>query len=232
MGGEEDPDTRINALIEQSSLGSQGARRLRERITREEAESVVELASRLGPAVPSFPDFYRSQTRALVAFVMRLGAGAEEAADVAQETMAQAWQQWEEIAHHRAWVRTTAAREYLRRVAASRGEPATEIPGRLPNPGVAADGPALDLTSREKEVLRRIVAGQSTSQMSHEMNLATSTLRAHVGRVLTKLGVHSRLEAAALATRENLLSDPSVGEGVTSRPSPGLSPRRAQRWRW
>jgi two-component system, NarL family, nitrate/nitrite response regulator NarL len=64
--------------------------------------------------------------------------------------------------------------------------------------------PPPDLTSREKEVLRRIVAGQSTGQMSREMNLATSTLRTYVRNVLVKLGVHTRLEAAVLATRGDL----------------------------
>ena len=67
--------------------------------------------------------------------------------------------------------------------------------------------PARDLTSREKEVLRRIVAGQSTRQMSHEMNVATSTLRSYVKNILAKLSAHTRLEAAVLATRENLLGD-------------------------
>jgi two-component system, NarL family, nitrate/nitrite response regulator NarL len=67
--------------------------------------------------------------------------------------------------------------------------------------------PACDLTSREKEVLRRIVAGQSTRQMSREMNVATSTLRTYVNNMLAKLGAHTMLEAAVLATRENLLGD-------------------------
>jgi len=67
--------------------------------------------------------------------------------------------------------------------------------------------PARHLTSREKEVLRRIVAGQSTRQMSREMNVATSTLRAYVKNILAKLGAHTRLEAAVLATREDLLGE-------------------------
>jgi two-component system, NarL family, nitrate/nitrite response regulator NarL len=67
--------------------------------------------------------------------------------------------------------------------------------------------PVRDLTSREKEVLRRIVAGQSTTQMTREMGVAASTLRTYVKTILTKLGAHTRLEAAVLATRENLLGD-------------------------
>lgn len=58
------------------------------------------------------------------------------------------------------------------------------------------------LTPREKEVLRRIADGQGTAQMAREMNVTTGTLRTYVKNVLAKLGAHSRLEAAALASRE------------------------------
>ena len=68
------------------------------------------------------------------------------------------------------------------------------------------------LTPREKEVLRRIVAGQTTRQMSGEMGIETSTLRTYMKNLLTKLGVHTRLAAAALATREDLLGD-KLGPG-------------------
>ncbi len=65
--------------------------------------------------------------------------------------------------------------------------------------------PRYELTPREREVLRRIVAGQGTGQMATEMNIAASTLRTYVKNLLTKLGMHSRLQAAALADREGLL---------------------------
>jgi DNA-binding NarL/FixJ family response regulator len=73
--------------------------------------------------------------------------------------------------------------------------------------------PVYVLTPREQDVLRRMVAGQGTTQMSREMNIEVSTLRTYVKNVLAKLGVHSRLQAAALATREHLLGD------WTARPS-------------
>jgi DNA-binding NarL/FixJ family response regulator len=57
------------------------------------------------------------------------------------------------------------------------------------------------LTPREKQVLQRIVAGQGTGQMAREMNVAMSTLRSHIGSVLNKLGAHSQVEAAAIASR-------------------------------
>lgn len=59
---------------------------------------------------------------------------------------------------------------------------------------------ALDaLTPREKEVLARIVAGQSTVRIAQAMGVTTGTVRIYVGNVLAKLGVHSRLQAAARA---------------------------------
>lgn len=70
--------------------------------------------------------------------------------------------------------------------------------------------PRYELTPREMEVMRRIVAGQSTEQMSVQMNIATSTVRTYVKNLLTKLGAHSRLQAAALASREGLVTT-SVG---------------------
>jgi len=70
--------------------------------------------------------------------------------------------------------------------------------------------PMCPLTPRETEVLRRIVAGESTEQMASEMNIAIATLRTYVKNVLTKLGAHSRLQAAAFATRKDLVNELSA----------------------
>lgn len=70
--------------------------------------------------------------------------------------------------------------------------------------------PLYELTPRELEVLRRIVAGQGTGQMADEMSIATSTLRTYVKNLLIKLGTHSRLQAAALASREGLVAELSA----------------------
>jgi DNA-binding NarL/FixJ family response regulator len=61
--------------------------------------------------------------------------------------------------------------------------------------------PFSTLTPRELEVLRRIAAGQNTATMVREMAVTTATLRTYVKNVLGKLGAHSRLEAANLASR-------------------------------
>jgi two-component system nitrate/nitrite response regulator NarL len=77
---------------------------------------------------------------------------------------------------------------------------------RVPRPVL----PLYELTPREREVLRRIVDGQGTGQMASEMNIATSTLRSYVKTLLSKLGTHSRLQAAALASREGLVAELSA----------------------
>jgi two-component system, NarL family, nitrate/nitrite response regulator NarL len=56
------------------------------------------------------------------------------------------------------------------------------------------------LTPREADVLRRIVAGQSTRQMATDMDIAVSTLRGYIKSILVKLGAHTRLQAAAIAS--------------------------------
>jgi DNA-binding NarL/FixJ family response regulator len=85
------------------------------------------------------------------------------------------------------------------------------VPGQVTSRRpVRRRAPLYQLTPREKEVLRRIVAGESTTQMAREMNIAIDTLRSYVKNVLAKLGTHTRLQAAALATREDLLSELSA----------------------
>lgn len=59
------------------------------------------------------------------------------------------------------------------------------------------------LTRREREVLRRIVIGQSTQEMAQDMHVSRSTARTHVQNVLQKLGVHSRLQAVAAVSRRS-----------------------------
>jgi two-component system nitrate/nitrite response regulator NarL len=71
--------------------------------------------------------------------------------------------------------------------------------------------PALDhlLTPREREVLARLVHGESTVAMARSMGVRLSTIRTHIDSVLIKLGVHSRLEAVAYAVREGIVHVPA-----------------------
>jgi DNA-binding NarL/FixJ family response regulator/tetratricopeptide (TPR) repeat protein len=69
---------------------------------------------------------------------------------------------------------------------------------------VTARGDRDHLTARELEVLSLIAAGLSNAQIAHRLVIAPKTAEHHVGRVLAKLGVRSRAEAAAHAVREGL----------------------------
>ena len=53
------------------------------------------------------------------------------------------------------------------------------------------------LTVREQEVLQCMVAGHNTRALADEMGISYATARSHVQNVLTKLGVHSQLQAVA-----------------------------------
>jgi DNA-binding CsgD family transcriptional regulator len=60
------------------------------------------------------------------------------------------------------------------------------------------------LTPRELEVLRLLVAGRSNRQIAEQLFISDKTASVHVTNLLAKLGVHSRLEAAALARQLGL----------------------------
>jgi PAS domain S-box-containing protein len=60
------------------------------------------------------------------------------------------------------------------------------------------------LTPRQQEVLGLLERGQSTKQIAAELRLSPETVRNHVRGVLHALGVHSRLEAVAVARRDHL----------------------------
>jgi PAS domain S-box-containing protein len=62
-----------------------------------------------------------------------------------------------------------------------------------------------ELTRRELEVLRLLASGANTRAMAERLHVSPATVRNHVQNIFTKLGVHSRLEAAAYATRHRLL---------------------------
>ena len=60
------------------------------------------------------------------------------------------------------------------------------------------------LTPRQTEVLRLLEYGRSTNQIAEELHLSRETVRNHIRHILKALGVHSRLEAVALARHEHL----------------------------
>jgi PAS domain S-box-containing protein len=61
------------------------------------------------------------------------------------------------------------------------------------------------LTPRQAEILRLLEHGWSTRHIAAELHISVDTVRNHIRRLLRALGVHSRLEAVALARQEHLV---------------------------
>jgi DNA-binding NarL/FixJ family response regulator len=62
-----------------------------------------------------------------------------------------------------------------------------------------------ELTSRELDVLRLVAAGKPNKQIAAELTISERTARTHVSRILRKLRLSSRTQAALWAVREGLV---------------------------
>jgi two-component system nitrate/nitrite response regulator NarL len=67
---------------------------------------------------------------------------------------------------------------------------------------------AAQLTARERDVLALLVDGIAGAQIARRLSISPNTVRTHVQSILTKLQVHSRLEAAAFAVRHKVVDAP------------------------
>ncbi len=61
------------------------------------------------------------------------------------------------------------------------------------------------LTEREREVLRLVARGMPNKEIAASLFISENTVKNHVRNILDKLQLHSRMEAAMFAVRENLL---------------------------
>jgi two-component system, NarL family, nitrate/nitrite response regulator NarL len=68
---------------------------------------------------------------------------------------------------------------------------------------------AAQLTPRELEVLALLVEGAGSARIADQLDISWNTVRTHAQSILTKLQVHSRLEAAAVAVQQSLVPDPA-----------------------
>jgi two-component system nitrate/nitrite response regulator NarL len=64
------------------------------------------------------------------------------------------------------------------------------------------------LTYRELDVLRLLAEGMQGEAIARKLGISRNTVRTHVQSILTKLQVHSRLEAATFAVRHGIVDPP------------------------
>jgi DNA-binding NarL/FixJ family response regulator len=92
--------------------------------------------------------------------------------------------------------------------AASRGAPmspemATDLPPLLrARAAEAAAAPSTgELSAREREVLKLLVAGQGNVEIAGALSISPKTVEYYVSDILEKLGAENRVQAAVYATR-------------------------------
>jgi DNA-binding NarL/FixJ family response regulator len=79
-------------------------------------------------------------------------------------------------------------------------------------PDVAPDRLA-PLTAREREVLMSVAAGSSNAEIAQALRMSPLTVKTHVSRIITKLGVRDRIQLVVLAYETGLVSPGTVPPG-------------------
>lgn len=74
----------------------------------------------------------------------------------------------------------------------------------LPSATAPAQPDLSPLTDRELDVLAGLGAGLSNHQIARRLDIGEATVKTHVSRVLMKLGVQSRVQAAVIASQAGL----------------------------
>jgi two-component system, NarL family, nitrate/nitrite response regulator NarL len=114
-------------------------------------------------------------------------------------------------------VKDTPVPEFVRAVR-SVLEGGLVVPRLLVSARIRPDDASLlsaQLTAREREVLGLLVGGLPGPKIADQLGISTNTVRTHVQSILTKLQVHSRLEAATFAVRHGIIQGNGSGRGAS-----------------
>jgi DNA-binding NarL/FixJ family response regulator len=65
------------------------------------------------------------------------------------------------------------------------------------------------LTVREQEILEMLAKGKSGNEIAEELHIAPLTVRTHIRNMMSKMGVHSRLEAVAFGLKNGIIDPPA-----------------------
>jgi DNA-binding NarL/FixJ family response regulator len=81
----------------------------------------------------------------------------------------------------------------------------TRVAEALPAPGTATTSAIDALTEREREVLVHVARGHSNAEIAVALQVSETTIKTHVGHVLTKLRLRDRTQAVVLAYETGLI---------------------------
>lgn len=101
-------------------------------------------------------------------------------------------------------------RQALKAAATGQVQLAPEAATRLMRALVARERPG-SLSAREVEVLRLLALGHANKEIARDLAIAEKTVKTHVSRILDKLGVQSRTQAALYAGRVGLVPLDQLG---------------------
>ncbi|KQR47645.1 LuxR family transcriptional regulator [Microbacterium sp. Leaf161] len=93
-------------------------------------------------------------------------------------------------------------------------EHVTPTLGATPAPRARAiDDVTADLTDRERDVFVEIARGLTNAEIAQALFVSESTVKTHVGRILSKLGSRDRIHLVILAHRLGLVDDDALPSG-------------------
>jgi RNA polymerase sigma-70 factor (ECF subfamily) len=147
-----------------------------------------------------FVQFFRAEHKKLIRFVIAIGAGGDEAAEIAQVAFFKAFEGWDVIRAPRAWIRRVAANE----LTAARQAARRETPqGTLPDaPGPVSTALAVELTEearqvlaalqalppRQREVMAWIIDGFGAVEIARELGISPESVRQSHAKARKNLG--------------------------------------------
>lgn len=150
----------------------------------------------------TFANFYRGFVPTLVAFLRWQGVPLRDAADIAQETMIQAYRYWRSIQHPQAWARRVAARKWARRIAAAVEDPVDQVPEQpslLTLTNIAEWEERHDvlqlldqLPARQRQVLAWTLDRYTPTEIAAELKITAEAVRASLAKARRTIAAHLR----------------------------------------
>jgi RNA polymerase sigma-70 factor (ECF subfamily) len=144
-----------------------------------------------------FEAFYRATVVPLVRFLVLQGAPVTDAAEIAQDTLANAYPRWGTLTHPRAWSYRVASKAWIRRATTVREDPVAEPPE--PGPLLRANPTnawhvrhelvtaLAELPARQRQVMAWTLSGYTPAEIATELQLPGDQVRANLHLARRKL---------------------------------------------